>query len=218
MPTEHKLQLLIADDQEVIRCGVKTLVAGTEIKVVAEAASGQIAVQLALKKELDVVLLDVRLPDGDGLTVLGRIKLDRPANSACPCWLPFSAFDNPASVARSIALGASGFLYKGCTRDAFLSTIRTVAAGGSIWSRESLRSAGRSLRTPGSNVCLEVFLSEREEKVLKLIAQGQTNKQISATMGLGCDTIKEQVQHIFRKIGLTDRTQAALWAVRNNCV
>jgi DNA-binding NarL/FixJ family response regulator len=214
MPTERKLQLLVADDHEVVRCGVKTLVAGTEIKVVAEAASGQAAIQLAEQKELDVVLLDVRMPDGDGLTVLGRIKLDKPDLPV----LLFSAFDNPASVARAIALGASGFLLKGCTRDEFLGTIRTVAAGENIWSRETLRSASRSLRTPGFSGSLEVFLNEREGEVLRLIAHGQTNKQISATMNLGCDTVKEQVQHIFRKIGLTDRTQAALWAVRNDLV
>ena len=214
MPIERKLHLLVADDHEMVRCGVKTLLAGTEIKVVAEAASGQAAVQLALQKELDVALLDVRLPDGDGLTVLGRIKLDRPDLPV----LMFSAFDNPASVARAIALGASGFLLKGCSRDEFLATIRTVAAGEGVWSREKLRSASRSLRTPRFCGSLEVFLSEREGEVLKLIAHGQTNKQISATTGLGCDTVKEQVQHIFRKIGLTDRTQAALWAVRNDLV
>ena len=154
------------------------------------------------------------MPDGDGLAVLAGIKLDKPDLPV----LMFSAFDNPASVARAIALGASGFLQKGCTRDEFLDTIRTVAAGQSIWSREKLRGASRSLRTPRFGGSLEVFLSEREGEVLKLIAHGQTNKQISATMASGCETVKEQVQHIFRKIGLTDRTQAALWAVRNDLI
>ena len=214
MPIERKLQLLVADDHEMVRCGVKALVTGTEIRVVAEAASGQAAVQLALQKELDIVLLDVCMPDGDGLMVLARIKLDKPELPV----LLFSAYDNPASVARAVALGASGFLQKGCTRDEFLGAIRAVAAGESIWSRDKLRGASRSLRTPRFGGSLEVFLSEREGEVLRLIARGQTNKQISATMELGCDTVKEQVQHIFRKIGLTDRTQAALWAVRSDLV
>ncbi|MGO9108152.1 MAG: response regulator [Thermoguttaceae bacterium] len=214
MLTGRRVQILVADDHEMVRCGVKNLLAGSEITVVAEAATAQAAVQLALQKELDLVLLDVRMPDGDGLTVLGRIKLDKPDLPV----LMFSAFDNPASVARAIALGASGFLLKDCTRDEFLGTIRTITAGESIWNREKLRSASRSLRTPRFGGSLEVFLSEREGEVLRLIAHGQTNKQISATMDLGCDTVKEQVQHIFRKIGLTDRTQAALWAVRNEWV
>ena len=116
MPIEHKIQLLIADDHEMVRCGLKTLLADTDIKVVAEAATGQAAVKLALEKKVDVVLLDIRMPDGDGLTTLGRIKLDKPDLPV----LLFSAFDNPASMARAIALGASGFLLKGCSRDELL--------------------------------------------------------------------------------------------------
>ena len=116
MPIERKIKLLIADDHEMVRCGLKTLLAGTEIGVVAEAATGQAAATLALEKEVDVALLDVRMPDGDGLAALGRIKLDKPALPV----LLFSAFDNPASVARAIALGASGFLQKGCSREELL--------------------------------------------------------------------------------------------------
>ena len=126
MPTEAKIRLLVADDQDVIRQGVKALLAGTEIKVVAEVASGQAAVKQALETEVDVVLLDVRMPDGDGLTALGRIKLDK-ANLPV---LLFSAFDNPASIARAIALGASGFLLKDCAREDLvaLSALRPAAA------------------------------------------------------------------------------------------
>jgi DNA-binding NarL/FixJ family response regulator len=211
MPIERKIKLLIADDHEMVRCGLKTLLAGTEIGVVAEAATGQAAATLALEKEVDVALLDVRMPDGDGLTALGRIKLDKPALPV----LMFSAFDNPASVARAIALGASGFLQKGCSREELLRAIRTVAGGENIWSTEKLRSASRSLRTPRFGGSLEVSLSEREGEVLRQIARGATNKQIAVTMNIGCETVKEHVQHIFRKIGLTDRTQAAVWAVRN---
>ncbi len=116
MPIERKIKLLIADDHEMVRCGLKILLAGTEIGVVAEAATGQAAATLALEKEVDVALLDVRMPDGDGLAALGRIKLDKPALPV----LLFSAFDNPASVARAIALGASGFLQKGCSREELL--------------------------------------------------------------------------------------------------
>ena len=84
-------------------------------KVVAEVATGQAAVKHALEEEVDIVLLDIRMPDGDGLTALGRIKLDKPSLPV----LLFSAFDNPASVARAIALGASGFLLKDCSREEF---------------------------------------------------------------------------------------------------
>ena len=160
MPTEGKIQILVADDHEMVRFGVKALLAGTEIKVVAEATTGQAAVKLALEKDVDLVLLDVRMPDGDGLTALGRIKLDKPNLPV----LLFSAFDNPASVARAIALGASGFLLKDCSRDELLNTIRTVAAGENAWSKEKLRSASRSLRTPRLAGSLEASLSERRAR------------------------------------------------------
>ena len=212
MPTERKIQLLIADDHEMVRCGLKTIFAGTDIKVVAEATTGQAAAKFALEKEVDLVLLDVRMPDGDGLAVLGRIKLDKPKLPV----LLFSAFDNPASIARAIALGASGFLLKDCSRDELLTAIRTVAAGENVWTHEKLRSVSGALRTPRLSGSLEVSLSEREGQVLRLIARGLTNNQIAAEMNIGCETIKEHVQHIFRKIGLTDRTQAAVWAVRND--
>jgi DNA-binding NarL/FixJ family response regulator len=214
MSTEHKIQILVADDHEMVRYGVKTLLAGTDIKVVAEATSGQEAGRLALEKELDLVLMDVRMPDGDGLTALGRIKLDKPKLAV----LLFSAFDNSASVARAIALGANGFLLKGCSRDELISAIHTAAGGENTWSREKLRSASRSLRTPRLAGTLEASLSDREGEVLRHMAGGLTNKQISVAMSVSYETVKEHVQHIFRKIGLTDRTQAAVWAVRNNLV
>jgi DNA-binding NarL/FixJ family response regulator len=212
MPAESKIQILVADDQEIVRVGVKTLLAGTEIKVVAEASSGQAAAKLALEKEVDLVLLDVRMPDGDGLTALGRIKLDKPN---LPVVL-FSAVDNPASVARAVALGASGFLLKTCSRDELLAAVRSAAAGENIWSKETLRGMGRSLRAPGFAGSLEASLTQREGEVLRQIAMGLTNKQIAVAMSIGCETVKEHVQHILRKIGLTDRTQAAVWAVRND--
>jgi DNA-binding NarL/FixJ family response regulator len=214
MPTEAKIRLLVADDQEMVRQGVRALLAGTEIKVVAEVATGQAAVKHTMETELDIVLLDVRMPDGDGLAALGRIKLDKPELPV----LLFSAFDNPASVARAIALGASGFLLKGCTRDELISAIRVCASGENVWSREKLRSVSGALRTPRLANNLEISLSEREGEVLRQMTHGLTNKQIAQAMNISYETVKEHVQHVLRKIGLTDRTQAAVWAVRNELV
>ena len=214
MPTKRKIRLLVADDQEIVRAGLKALFAGTEIDVVAEAANSQAAVKLALEKAVDVVLLDVRMPDGDGLAALGRIRLDKPDLPV----LLFSAFDNSASVARAIALGASGFLLKGCSRDELISAICGVAAGESIWSKEILRGASRSLRTPRHAGSLEAFLTEREGEVLRLIAHGMSNKEIAEALTVTYVTVTEHIQNIFRKLCVGDRTQAALWAVRNDLV
>jgi DNA-binding NarL/FixJ family response regulator len=210
----NKIRLLIADDHEVVRSGLKTLVAGTEVKVVAEVSTGAEAVKYALENELDVVLLDIRMPDGDGLTALGRIKLDKPDMPV----LILSTFDNPTYVARAVALGASGYVLKGCTRDQLLSTIRAAAAGESAWTREELRRVTGALATPRLTADVEVPLTQRESEVLRQLAYGLTNKEIAQTLHISYETVKEHVQHILRKIGVTDRTQAAVWAVRKELV
>ena len=151
MSTEPMIRLLVCDDQEVVRCGVRALVAGTEIRVCCEATSCEGAVKQALDDDLEAIILDVRFPDGDGLSALGQIKLDKPGLAV----IMFSAFDNPANIARSIALGAGAFLLKDCTRDDFLRTIRSVVSGENLWSREKLRSVSGALRTPRLSVGVE---------------------------------------------------------------
>ena len=122
---QGKIRLLVADDHEVVRRGLKTMLADTDIEIVGEVDTGNAAVKFALTHDVDVVLLDVRMPQGDGLTALGRIKLDKPDVPV----LILSTFDNPTYVARAVALGASGYLLKGCTRDELVAAIRSAAAG-----------------------------------------------------------------------------------------
>jgi DNA-binding NarL/FixJ family response regulator len=210
----NKIRLLIADDHEVVRSGLKSMFAGTEIKVAGEVASGTAAVKYALENEVDVVLLDIRMPDGDGLTALGRIKLDKPNLPI----LILSTFDNPTYVARAVALGASGYLLKGCTREELLTGIRTAATGENTWTREELRRVTGALATPRLTADVEVPLTQRESEVLRQLAYGLTNKEIANTLRISYETVKEHVQHILRKIGVSDRTQAAVWAVRKELV
>jgi DNA-binding NarL/FixJ family response regulator len=214
MAPQSKTQLLIVDDHEVVRLGLKVMLADTEVKVVAEVASGQEAVKFVLENQVDVVLLDVRMPDGDGLNTLGRIKLDKPDLGI----LMFSFSDNPTYVARAVALGASGYLMKTCTRDELIHAVRTVAAGGSLWTRDELRRVSGAMATPRLTADVEAALTQRESEVLRHLAGGLTNEQIAEAMHISYETIKEHVQHILRKIGVTDRTQAAVWAVRANLV
>jgi DNA-binding NarL/FixJ family response regulator len=209
-----KIKLLIADDHEVVRCGVKTLLAGSEIQVVGEVSTGEDAVKYALQNAPDVVLLDIRMPNGDGLTALGRIKLDKPEMPV----LMLSTFDNPTYIARSVALGASGFLLKGCTRDELIDAIRKAAAGESAWTRDELRRVTGALATPRLAADVEVPLTQRESEVLRQLAYGLTNKEIAQALHISYETVKEHVQHILRKIGVSDRTQAAVWAVRKELV
>ena len=208
------VKILIADDHEVVRTGLRSLLAGTDIKIVAEAATGQAAVRLALKHEPDVVLLDIRMPDGDGLNALGRIKLERPEMPV----LMLSTYDNPTYVARAVALGANGYLLKGTSRDKLISAIQVAAKGESAWTREELRRVTGALATPRLAADVEVPLTQRESEVLRQLAYGLTNKEIALALHISYETVKEHVQHILRKIGVTDRTQAAVWAVRKGLV
>jgi DNA-binding NarL/FixJ family response regulator len=212
--TTNKIRLLVADDHEVVRSGLRTMLANTDIKIVAEVGTGNAAVKYALENDVDVVLLDIRMPDGDGLTALGRIKLDKPDLPI----LILSTFDNPTYIARAVALGASGFLLKGCTRDELIEAIRKAAAGDSAWTRDELRRVTGALATPRLTTDVEVPLTQREHEVLRQLAYGLTNKEIAQAMHISYETVKEHVQHILRKIGVSDRTQAAVWAVRKNLV
>jgi len=208
------IKLLIADDHEVVRSGLRSLVEGSEIEIVAEVGTGAAAVKYALEDDPDVVLLDIRMPDGDGLTALGRIKLDKPDMPV----LILSTFDNPTYIARAVALGASGYLLKGCTREELISAIRTAAAGESAWTRDELRRVTGALATPRLTADVEVPLTQRESEVLRQLAYGLTNKEIAQALHISYETVKEHVQHILRKIGVSDRTQAAVWAVRKELV
>jgi len=207
------IRLLVIDEHHVIRAGVKSLVAGTDIKFVADAARADVGIRLIRKHRPDVVLMDVRMPSGDGLAAIGRIK-EFPKVSV----LIFSAFDNPGYVVRAIGQGAKGYLLKGTTREKLLDAIRAAAKGESIWTRHQLRkvaSHGPAQKTVSD---ADVALTPRESDVLKHVAAGKSNKEIAEALDISQETVKEHVQNILRKIGVVDRTQAAIWAIRNNVV
>jgi DNA-binding NarL/FixJ family response regulator len=208
------IDLLIADDHEVVRVGLKSLLEDTDVRVVAEAASGETALKLAVKHRPNVILLDVRMPDGDGLNCLARIKLELPDTPV----IMFSGFENPTYVARAVALGAAGYLTKNADRKEIIDAIRAAAQGETVWSRDELRRVTGALAGPRTASDVDVPLTKRESEVLKQLAFGLTNKEIAQSLGISYETVKEHVQHILRKIGVTDRTQAAVWAVRKNLV
>ncbi len=208
------IRLLVADDHEVVRAGLVGLLNDTEIEVIAQAADGEKAVELARELKPDVVLLDIRMADSDGLTALSRIKTDQPNVPV----LLLSSYDNPTYVARAVALGAQGYLLKGCTRDELLTALRAAAAGDNIWTREELRRVTGALATPRVSADIDVPLTQRESEVLRQLAHGLTNKEIAQSLTISYETVKEHVQHILRKIGVSDRTQAAVWAVRKGLV
>jgi DNA-binding NarL/FixJ family response regulator len=181
---------------------------------VAEASDGVTALRLVKKHKPKLALLDVRMPELDGISCLGRIKLDMPDVAV----LMFSSFDNPTYLARSLALGASGYLLKTASPKQILNAIRLAAGGESIWSREELRRVTGALGVSTAVTPDDVHLTKRESEVLKQIVFGLTNREIAQSLGISYETVKEHVQHILQKLSVSDRTQAAVWAVRRNLV
>lgn len=208
------IKLLTVDDHEVVLLGLRIATQGTEIDIIGEVSSATDAIKSVGQRLPDVVLMDIRMEGGDGLNTLGRLKLDYPD-------LPiviFSAYDNPTYIARAVALGAAGFVLKNATREKLLEAIRKAASGDSAWTRDELRRVTGALAAPRLTGDIEVPLTQRESEVLRQMALGLTNKEIAKMLGISYETVKEHVQHILRKIGVTDRTQAAVWAVRKNLV
>ena len=209
------IRLLLADDHDLLRLGFQALLAShDDLEIVAEAANGEQAFEAVAACNPDLVVLDVRMAQGDGLNCLGRLKLEYPDLPV----LMISSYDNPTYVARAVALGASGYLLKSSTGEELVEAIRTVAAGESVWKREALRRMTGALATPRLNVDVEVPLTQRESEVLQQMALGLTNKEIALVLGISYETVKEHVQHVLRKVGVADRTQASVWAVRSGLV
>jgi len=209
------IRLLIADDHEVVRSGLAALLEGTEIEIIDEAKNGEQAVEKARQHQPDVVLMDIRMPDTDGLAALEQIRQESPDARV----VMLSTYDNPTYVARSVALGARDYVLKGSTRHQMITAITRAASGetpadDSILSR--IKTAMARRRERGDNN--EVPLTNRELQVLRHVALGLSNREIGRSLGISIETVKEHVQNILRKIDASDRTQAAVWAVRRSLV
>jgi DNA-binding NarL/FixJ family response regulator len=208
------IRLLVCDDHEVIRTGLACLFAGTDIQIVAEAANGKDAIKAALKDKPDVILLDIRMPDGDGLATLEKLRAKAPESKV----VMLSTYDNPTYIARAVALGASDYVLKGSTRDDMIATITAAAAGESPSRSGELKRIATAMKVRQVIDDDDVPLTQRETQVLRHVALGLSNKEIGRSLEISVETVKEHVQNILRKIAVSDRTQAAVWAVRKGLV
>ncbi len=208
------IRVILADDHELVRLGLKSLFEGSDVEVIGEATTGEETLQKIQELQPDIAIVDVRMPGQDGLRVLNQVREQFPNVEV----VMMSAYDNPTYVARSVALEAAAFFSKTASREKILDILHRVSVGENAWTRDELRRVTGALTTPRVATDIEVPLTHRESQVLEQLAMGLTNKEIAQTLKISYETVKEHVQHILRKIGVTDRTQAAVWAVRKGLV
>ena len=207
-----KIRVLIADDHPVVRQGLRVLLSlEDDIEVVGEAGDGAEAVELAAALVPDVILLDLKLPGLDGLGVLAELR-DRglPART-----LVLTSVADQASVTVAMRAGAAGFLYKDVDPDALVRAVRSVHDGNTVLAPEA---AGSLVRSRARSAAVAGFeaLTAREREVLAQVAEGRSNREIARLLHMSEKTVKTHVSSVLAKLGVADRTQAALYAVRNS--
>ncbi|MCX4630625.1 response regulator transcription factor [Streptomyces sp. NBC_01443] len=204
------IRVLLVDDHQVVRRGLRTfLEVQDDIEVVGEAADGDEGVARAEELRPDVILMDIKMPGTDGIEALRRLRaLANPARV-----LIVTSFTEQRTVVPALRGGAAGYVYKDIDPDALAGAIRSVHAGHVLLQPEVAEALLSQEEQPSSS--RGGSLTEREREVLSLIADGRSNREIARALVLSEKTVKTHVSNILMKLDLSDRTQAALWAVRH---
>jgi DNA-binding NarL/FixJ family response regulator len=208
-----RTRLMIVDDHELARAGLRHVLAPQrDLKVVGEAANGREAVALCRQLRPDLVLIDVRMPGMDGLTATRLIKESCPEASV----IIVTMFENPEYLSEALKAGATGYILKDATHREVLAAVRQVARGESVFSPRAMSQLRRRMGAgaPGADRPATGALTPREREVLELLVLGHTNRQIAQALVISRGTAKSHVERIIAKLGATDRTAAAVKAVR----
>jgi DNA-binding NarL/FixJ family response regulator len=202
------IRLLIADDQDLIRQGLSTLLSvDPEIEVVGQAANGQEAIDLALSANPDVILMDVEMPVLNGIQAMREIGKKAPNIKI----LVLTTFDNDEYIADSLVAGAIGYLLKNLPPQQIIAAVKGAANGLAQFSA----AITPKLHGPNRKNIHLSSLTERECEVLALLGRGKTNREIATALNITEGTVKNYVSNILQSLGVRDRTQAALWASQN---
>lgn len=200
------IRVLIADDHQVVRAGLEQLLAtADDIELVAMAADGAEAVRLAGELAPDIVLMDLSMPVTDGIEATRAITGGGTATQV----VVLTSFSDKQRILDALDAGAAGYVLKHAGPDELLDAIRAAHEGGSPLDPKAARVLLDRQRTSSAT---PAKMSEREEEVLRLVASGLANKAIARQLGIAERTVKAHLTNIFQRIGVTDRTQAALWA------
>jgi DNA-binding NarL/FixJ family response regulator len=211
-----KLKVVIADDQPMMRAGFKAVLEATgDIEVVAEASNGEEAVRAASEHSPDVVLMDIRMPGMDGIEATKRLPR-QPV-------LILTTFGLDQYIIEALRAGASGFLLKDAPTTEVVAAVRAVAAGDAVLSaavtRQLLDQVARRLPAPVARRPDELdVLTEREQEVLRMLANGLSNAEIAEALVVSEATVKSHVSHILGKLGLRDRVQAVIYAYETRLI
>ncbi len=208
------IRVVVADDQEVVRQGLAALFTDTDITIVGEAVDGNDAVRQTLEHRPDVLLLDVRMPEVDGIDALERIRQESPDTRV----VMLSMYDNPTYVARTATLGVNNYMLKDAGRDELIDAVRHAAAGAEAAPDSHLQNVRTVLAKRREPREERGPLTNREMQVLRHLALGLSNREIGHSLKISVETVKEHVQNILRKLEMKDRTQAAVMAVRKGLV
>lgn len=213
-PTKtHTIRVLLVDDHEVIRVGLRTVLGQSQgVTIIGEAGTMAEAIEQAQKLKPDVILMDVRLPDGSGVNACREILSARPETRV----IFLTSYADDDSVLAAVLAGAHGYVLKEIDSAALLDALQSVAKGQSILDSSVTERALQWLRglhhvptVPGTDQ-----LSSQEERVVALVAEGKTNKEIAVALGLSDKTVKNYLANVFQKLRITRRAQAAAFFVK----
>jgi DNA-binding NarL/FixJ family response regulator len=202
------IRLAVVDDHVIVRNGLKQLLATTDdIELVGMAANGLEALALVAELKPDVVLMDLSMPEMDGVEATKRIVAEHPGVRV----LVLTSFSDQSRIMDALRAGAEGYLLKHSEPDEIAAAIRAVHEGGSPLDPKAARVLLDSRRTAADSD----NLTDREREVLLLVRDGLANKQIARKLGISERTVKAHLTNVFQRLGVTDRTQAALWASKH---
>jgi DNA-binding NarL/FixJ family response regulator len=208
---DRQIRVFLLDDHEIVRRGVReVLEAEPDIIVVGEAGTAESALARIRALVPDVAVLDIRLPDGDGVSVCREIRSSMP-QVGC---LMLTSFGDDEALFDAIMAGAAGYVLKQIRGTDLVGAVRTIAAGQSLLDPQAASRVMRRLRDPGGRADPLAGLTPQERRILELIGEGLTNRQIGERMFLAEKTVKNYVSALFVKLGMERRTQAAAYAAR----
>lgn len=203
----ERIRILIVDDHPALRVGLSAILsAHPHLQVVAEAADTGGAIAASDEHSPDIVLMDLRIPGGGGVEATLAIRQRRPATRV----IIVTTYDGDEDVHRAIQAGASGYLLKGLTSAELVGAVEAVHRGGSILPPDVAARFQNRVRRKD--------LSQRELEVLRLVVAGRSNKEIAGDLAIGEESVKSYLKAVFQKMGVADRTQAAIEAIRHGIV